>query len=280
MKIHRDTISSSGIELNCYCAGSGQPMLFLHGHPDCGIGWIHQIEQFGQNYRVIAPDLRGCGHSGKPRALTDYSIEKLIGDILAVIERYEIDDLIFVGHDWGGIIGWYFAAYNPNLIENLITICAPHPAEYIRAFSDDRQKKAALYINEILTQKIFKVGFETFDQRFPNEPERAMFLEAMKETDFRAVANYYRAFMRDSPIFPLKGIPKIKAPTLVIHAKNDPAIIDTAYKNTHRWVDNEVKTVEVPANTHFPHQEHANCVNSAISAWLTELSPTGHIKNV
>ena len=268
MELHRETVNNEGVELNCYRAGEGPNMVLLHGHPDCGYGWIRQIERFCSDYHVIAPDLRGCGYSAKSPAVSDYEIEKLVLDLYAVTERFSAEPIVFIGHDWGGIIGWYFAAYFPNIVERLVTICAPHPAEYVRALGDPRQQQATRYIGRILKLGKFDVGFETFEARFPDEPYKSAFLGALAETDYHAVARYYQAAHRESRKFRLRGIPKVRAPTLSIYTSDDPVIYRGAFRNTAGWVDNDVETIVLPLETHFPHQERADTVNLAISDWL------------
>ena len=169
MQLDTVTVVRSGVPLNCYVAGGGPPMIMLHGHPDCGYGWIRQIQRFSGRFRIVAPDLRGCGRSGKPGSVDDYAMGNLVEDIAAVIDHFELEDVTYLGHDWGGIIGWYYTAYHPERISRLVTICAPHPAEYIRALSDPRQRQATLYVHSILQTGIFDKGLDTFPVRFTRQ---------------------------------------------------------------------------------------------------------------
>ena len=82
------------------------------------------------------------------------------------------------------------------------------------------------------------------------------------------VARYYQAAHRESRKFRLRGIPKVRAPTLSIYTSDDPVIYRGAFRNTAGWVDNDVETIVLPLETHFPHQERADTVNLAISDWL------------
>jgi haloalkane dehalogenase len=47
-------------------AGSGTPIVFLHGHPTSSYLWRHVLPLIGQRRRCLAPDLIGMGQSGKP----------------------------------------------------------------------------------------------------------------------------------------------------------------------------------------------------------------------
>src|SRR3712207_8007187 len=42
-----------------------------------------------------------------------------------------------VGHDWGGVVGWYFAMTHPLLLDRLTILNAPHPQRYVRSRSEE-----------------------------------------------------------------------------------------------------------------------------------------------
>src|SRR5262245_65252129 len=67
--------------------GSGAPVVLLHGWPDTGDLWRHQIPALvGAGYRAIAPDLRGFGDSGKPAEVAAYSMRHLVGDVVGLLD--------------------------------------------------------------------------------------------------------------------------------------------------------------------------------------------------
>src|SRR5260370_17269003 len=51
----------------------------------------------------------------------------LVGDVAAVIKSLGRDKATIVGHDWGGIVAWYFAMNLPQMTENLVILNLPHP---------------------------------------------------------------------------------------------------------------------------------------------------------
>ena len=67
-------------------AGDGPLVVLIHGFPDYAATWDELIPVLRDNYRVAAVDLRGYNLSDQPVNLADYSMDKLIGDILAVID--------------------------------------------------------------------------------------------------------------------------------------------------------------------------------------------------
>ena len=98
------------VELNVVVLGEGPEVLLVHGFPDDHTVWRNQIPALvDAGYRVIALDTRGCGESEiKPRE-GDYAIDKLVADLLALLDALGIAKVRLVGHDWGAVQAWCFA---------------------------------------------------------------------------------------------------------------------------------------------------------------------------
>ncbi|MBL4870307.1 MAG: alpha/beta hydrolase [Robiginitomaculum sp.] len=143
MKFPRPHILSlEDVDIALYLAGpeDGPPIILLHGWPEMAYSWAHQIGPLANaGYRVIAVDLRGFGHSSVPKKVTDYGIEKLVGDVQGVMNALEIRRAVLCGHDWGGIIVWHAARMIPERVLGVISICTPHvkqpPADPIAIFN-------------------------------------------------------------------------------------------------------------------------------------------------
>ncbi len=98
-------IETNGINLHVVLAGpeEGEMVIFLHGFPEFWYGWRGQIDFFAeQGYRVVVPDQRGYNLSDKPRRIRDYDIGELGRDIVGLIDHFGKDNVLLVGHDWGG----------------------------------------------------------------------------------------------------------------------------------------------------------------------------------
>ena len=86
-------------------------MLLLHGWPDTGDLWRHQVPALAPTgYRVIAPDLRGFGGSSRPADVEAYAAPHMVGDVIGVLDELAIERAHLVGHDWGAAIAWMTAA--------------------------------------------------------------------------------------------------------------------------------------------------------------------------
>ena len=100
----------------------GRPVVFLHGNPSWSYIWRHQIRAVADaGYRAIAPDLGGMGMSDKPGELGDYSIARHIDWMhSALFDGLGLDDVTFVLHDWGVIIGLRLVAEQPDRVARVV----------------------------------------------------------------------------------------------------------------------------------------------------------------
>ena len=84
-------IEVNGIKLNVHIEGNGPDVILLHGFPDSSQVWRKQIPALVQaGYRVIAPDLRGCGESDAPVGKSNYTIDKLVKDVAGLMDHLGI----------------------------------------------------------------------------------------------------------------------------------------------------------------------------------------------
>ncbi len=58
--------TAPGVTINARSAGSGPPVLLLHGHPQTLSTWLHVAPRLAERHAVVAMDLRGYGDSSKP----------------------------------------------------------------------------------------------------------------------------------------------------------------------------------------------------------------------
>ena len=106
-----NTVSVNGIEMAYEEAGSGPPLLLLHGFAlDRGM-WAAQAEALSGKYRVLRPDMRGMGettHDGRP-----ITIETMADDMAAFLAALEIDAAAVAGFSMGGYVLLQMAVRHP-----------------------------------------------------------------------------------------------------------------------------------------------------------------------
>ncbi|HEX5061535.1 MAG TPA: alpha/beta hydrolase [Kofleriaceae bacterium] len=100
-------------------AGSGEPIVLLHGLGSCAHDWEEQIEAFASSYRVIAPDLRGHGDTDK---LTRSTIAAMAEDVVQLLAELGIQSVHVVGMSMGGMIAFQLALDAPQLVKSLVIV--------------------------------------------------------------------------------------------------------------------------------------------------------------
>ncbi len=103
--------------------------MLLHGFPETWYEWRKAIPALEDRYRLIVPDTRGFGDSGKPPG--PYDRRTLAADIFGVLDALGVGRAAVVGHDWGGIIAFKMAIDCPErvlqlaLLDTLCTVWHP-----------------------------------------------------------------------------------------------------------------------------------------------------------
>ncbi|TXH87016.1 MAG: alpha/beta hydrolase [Rhodoferax sp.] len=135
----------NGISMYVVVEGSGPDVLLLHGFPDSHAIWREQIPALVEaGYRVIAPDLRGCGQSELSPCVADYRLQNLVQDVVGLLDVLGIERVRLVAHDWGAVIGWHFALWHHHRLDRYAALSVGHPSCY--ATGGFMQKLKGYYI--------------------------------------------------------------------------------------------------------------------------------------
>ena len=121
---HRD-VQVRDVRLHLAEAGSGPPLLLIHGWPQHWWSWRKLIPRLAQDHHVLAPDLRGWGWSDAPAG--DYAKTTFAEDMLALIDSEGLDQVNVIGHDWGGYTAFLLALAHPERVRRLVALDIPPP---------------------------------------------------------------------------------------------------------------------------------------------------------
>ena len=148
MTTTRRVTTPDGVELSVTDAGDGPVVLLVHGFPELAHSWRRQVAALADaGYRVLAPDMRGYGASDRPEVVTDYDIDHLTGDLVALLDDVGATQAVVVGHDWGSIVAWELAARHPAHVRTLTALSVPHPRAFGAALRDvDVQRAKSTYM--------------------------------------------------------------------------------------------------------------------------------------
>src|SRR5436190_17316481 len=126
-------VDVDGVGIEYEATGEGRPVVLVHGFPDGGRRWRHQVPALaGAGFQVIVPDLRGYGRSDKPGAVDAYSIPLLAGDVLAVLADLGVGKAHVVGHDWGAALAWALASLAPGSVDHVAVLSVGNPVTFLR----------------------------------------------------------------------------------------------------------------------------------------------------
>lgn len=279
----------NGIRLHYVTAGTGRPILFLHGFPEFWYAWKKQLLDLGRHFEATAVDLRGYNLSDKPEAVEQYRIEHLVEDVDALADHLGHRKIVLVGHDWGGVIAWVFAAAHPERIERLVIINAPHPTIFRRELRENpKQREASAYMllfrrpdaeqflsvrdYEALRGPILDRGIR---QGYFSEEDREAYLEAWSQPGaLTGGLNYYRA-AGIGPPSEGEATPESEAtdpvmvnvPTLMLWGERDEALLTGNLDGLERYVPN-LTVRRIPDGSHWVVHEKPGLVSRAIREFI------------
>jgi pimeloyl-ACP methyl ester carboxylesterase len=241
-------------------------LLFLHGFPEGAFIWDELLAHFSApkngGFRCVAPNLRGFGGSSSPQSVAAYQAKHLLQDIRALIalESPQAPLACLVAHDWGGALAFSLASQDPDCMQRLMVLNAPHAGAFLRELRDQpAQQQASGYMRllrradapALLAENDYRRTFHFFaqaDGTLPTWLTPALQMQYRKHwaQGLQGACHYYGA----SPLFPpAAGEPnhlqalqlpdallRVPVPTLVLWGMDDPALRPGLLDGLEGWV--------------------------------------------
>jgi len=302
-------IPVNDVELEVFEAGrqnAGKPIVLCHGFPEHAFSWRHQVPALvASGYHVIVPNQRGYGNSSRPAEVTEYDIEHLSGDLVALLDHYGYEDATFVGHDWGAAVVWGLTLLHPNRVDRVINLSLPYQErgekpwiEWMEeVFGGDfyfvhfnRQPGVAdTILEEHTSQFLRNIHRKNEPLRAPepgmvminlaraetplgepimSESELAVFVSAFESSGFTGSINWYRNLDRNWRLLADVN-PIIQQPTLMIYGDRD---VIPKFEKLPEFVPN-VEVVSLDCG-HWIQQELPEETNQTILNWLEQQGAT------
>ena len=271
----------NGVKLHYVEQGKGPAILFLHGFPEFWYAWKDLVPEFAKDHRAIALDMRGYNLSESPAAVEAYRVPVIVEDVRALMTQLGVRKFVLVGHDWGGVIAWYFAAAHPEMLEKLVIINAPHPVVFARELAGNPdQQKASAYFNlftspaaeSVLGQNDFQ-ALQALLNQWGTDVDRVKYLECWRR-GLTGGLNFYRAANLGSPAGGAQvtsaeapALAPIIVPTLVIWGEKDTALLTGNLNGLDEQVRN-LKVQRVPDADHWVVHEKSALVIKTIREFL------------
>ena len=306
------SLRANGTELWCLDRGAGLPLLLVHGFPLDHTMWAGQVDlSVGQTFlsasgqartvappiRMIAPDLRGFGRSGKGdwsnlperpatnlRSVPGYAqigpvpfsadetvtMEHFADDLAALLDGLGITEpVVLCGLSMGGYIALQFWRKYPARLRGLV-LCdtraaadTPEAAAARLTLAERVLREGPAPLVEIMLPKLFG---ETTRRQRPDVVEGLR--RVMMATDPRGIAAAARGMAERPDMTGMLG--RIECPTLVIVGRHDAVSPPAEMRGIAEAVPG-AKFVEIPAAGHMSPLENPAAVNAALAEFLSNL---------
>jgi pimeloyl-ACP methyl ester carboxylesterase len=254
-------VKVNGLNLHLAEAGSGEPLLMIHGWPQHWYMWRYQIPHLAQHYSVICPDLRGFGWSDAPA--TGYEKEKLVDDMIAVLDTLKLNHIRLMAHDWGGWVGFLLCLRQPERIQRYLALNIPHPFHKLdsRLLHVWRFWYQLIIASPMLGKWIIQNGYFVRQllrwgviNKLWTDEEITVYITRLNEPA-RAYASVllYRSFLLREFVPTISGrymSSRLSTPTLIFFGTRDFALSPVLLKGYEPYAD-DLKIELVPNIGHF-----------------------------
>ncbi|MFQ5521909.1 MAG: alpha/beta fold hydrolase, partial [Candidatus Methylomirabilia bacterium] len=211
-----------------------------------------------------------------------YRMGAIVEDVAGMIRVFGREQAVVVGHDWGGAAAYAFAMMHPEMAQGLVVLNCPHPVAFSRALQENyEQLKKSWYMfffqlpeapEAILSAHRFRFLKQfayansrrgTFSPATLRKYEEAM----AKPGALTGAINWYRAMFR-AGLPPLRELPKISAPALVIWGTRDHFLGQELTRGMRRHFSGPFRIVHLSGVSHWVQQEAPGRVNQLLVSFL------------
>ena len=261
----------NGVRLHYRVAGTGSPVVLLHGYAQTGHMWLPLVPSLAQRHTVIVPDLRGAGASAKPES--GYDKKTLAQDIHALTDSLGFERVRIVGHDIGLMVAYAYAAQFPQAAERVVLMDAFLPG--IGSWKDVWLLRDLWHFHfhgEVplaLVEGRERIYFEHFWNDFAADPkhsvpeaDRKFYAAAYaRPGGMRAGFEVFRAFAQDAKDFAELATTRLAMPMLVLTGEKASGefLIEQA-----KLVASDVRGIVIKGSGHWLMDEAPAAVMPAI----------------
>jgi 2-succinyl-6-hydroxy-2,4-cyclohexadiene-1-carboxylate synthase len=154
----------NGIHLNVEQHGDGPPLLLLHGFTGSAATWAPFLDALADRFRTVAVDLHGHGRSDCPADPARYRLEGAVDDLLALLDRLDIERFALLGYSLGGRLALHLALAAPDRAHTLVLESASP------GILDPRERRRRVRSDERLARLLEREGIEAFVDRWEQLP--------------------------------------------------------------------------------------------------------------
>lgn len=265
------TFTNDGMTFSVVDGGPGdapeaRTVVLLHGFPETSAAWGPVSERLhADGLRTLAPDTRGVSAGARPRARSMYRIERVVGDVVALLDAAGLGSIHLVGHDWGGAIAWEVARRHPERLRTLTVLSTPHPAALRWAMRHSTQGLKSWYMLAfqvpVLPERVLAWGIERngLDSLALPPEQAAAYVHALSQPGALtgALGPYRGMFTRGTDDARVSESRPITLPATFIWGNRDPFLGRAAAERTVEHCRGDYRFVEVDADHWLPEKQSA-----------------------
>jgi pimeloyl-ACP methyl ester carboxylesterase len=266
-------VDVDGVGIEYEVTGDGPPVVLLHGFPDSGRLWRHQVPALADaGFKVIVPDMRGYGRSDKPTEVEAYRMDVLVGDVLAVMSAAGAERAHVVGHDWGAGVAWATALMAAERVERLVALSVGHPATFFADGFEQHEKSWYMLLFQfagVAEKWLSADNWANFRAWIRHPDADATIAELEANGSLTPGLNYYRANMRPE-FFLRSGLepPPVQAPTMGMWSSGDPALTEGQMTRSADHVAGPWRYERLDGPGHWMQLEAPDAVNRLLIDFL------------
>jgi pimeloyl-ACP methyl ester carboxylesterase len=266
-------IDVDGVVIHFEVIGTGRPVVLLHGFPDTGRMWHHQVDALAAaGFSVIVPDLRGYGASGKPTEVEAYSLLFLAGDVVAILDHLGLERAHVVGHDWGSALAWVMASLLPDRVDHLVTLSVGHPLAFRAAGLPQMEKSwyMLLFQFEGVAERWLSDDSWTNFRQWANHPDiDAVIADLEANGSLTPALSWYRANIPPQAfVDPPLELPPVQAPTMAVWSSGDFALTEEQMTGSREYVSGPWRYERLEGPGHWLQLEAPDEVNRLLIDFL------------
>jgi pimeloyl-ACP methyl ester carboxylesterase len=266
-------VEHDGVSIAYRVAGEGRPVVLLHGFPDSGRLWRHQVPALvAAGFQVLVPDMRGYGASDKPAQVEAYALAALAGDVLAVMSDAGVDRAHVVGHDWGAAVAWGLGALAGDRVDHLVVLSVGHPATFRAGGYEQHEKSWYMLLfqfPEVAEEWASADGWANFRAWSGHPDTDAVVADLEANGSLTPALNYYRAnvpprvWVRTGPL-----LPPVTAPTMGVWSSGDFALTERQMTASADHVTGGWRYERLEGAGHWMQLEAPDALNALLTDFL------------
>lgn len=220
--------SPDGVKIAFNQQGKGKPaIIFIHGWANPKEIWDDEVDHFSQKYRTIAIDLYGLGESRNNRS--DWTMEAFGGDVVSVINKLKIKEVVVVGFSMGAAVAIEAANQLPEkvigvvLVDDLKDPKVQYPPEVV-AFMDSVMMDL---VNDMTNEKLVAYGFYKNNQEAYFKRLIEIYPDTVSQIGWKeSLQGYFKWINEDLT----ESLQQLKVPVTAINSDMEPTNVE-AWKN-------------------------------------------------